>query len=158
MFKQGYSSMGLNVLESFYRQYVSLLLIVLVFSTLGMSASQSSSASDSHQLPSRTPLSDIELENPFSGEGISSDTQEMLRAAGQVLRSHDVSLVITLNMPTQKYGKNRIDSAKALRYLFLVAKQFSEQPAGVVQYALSESEGRTELLALHFIVEEGPNV
>lgn len=149
--------MGLNVSESFYRQYVSLLLIVLVFSTLGMKAAQSPTDPGSHHLPSQIPLSDMELEDPFSGEGMSSDTQDMLRAAGQVLRSHDVSLYITLKMPTQKYGKARIDSTKALRYLLLLGQQFSDQPVGVVNYALSESAGRTAVLALRFTVEERSN-
>lgn len=157
MFKGSCSSIGSNLLESFYRQYVSLLLIVLVFSTVGIGEGHNSTSSGLQKGAESVPLTDLELENPFSEDGISSDTHETLRAARQILRSHDVSLFITLNMPTQKYGKNRIELDQALRYLRLIGKQFFEQPEGVVTYSLVESAERKAVLSLRFTVEGEQN-
>ena len=143
--------------SSFQGQYVSLLLIVLVFTAAGLSQTDRSETKD--PLTNRRTNLGLtkEIDNPFGEHGLSSETKEYLEAVRHILRRHDLEVSLSILMPKRKYGTTRVKPKVGLRQLAMLKQFFPIVPKEAISLSFVEYDGSSPKLVVQLFEQELQN-
>lgn len=128
MGQQDQSAREMSPWAIFQGQYVSLLLIVLVFTLMGVKRTGNTSVTSDALIESPIVGSMKVLDDPFVEGELSTDAKAYLEAVRHVVKNHDVAVSFDLLMPQKKYGQHRIETQRALQYLIILNDFFSNVP------------------------------
>jgi hypothetical protein len=137
MRQQDQSTREMSPWAIFQGQYVSLLLIVLVFTVMGVRRTAYSGVITDVSSELAIVGSMKVLEDPFVEGELSTDAKAYLEAVRQVVKNHDVAVSLNLLMPQKKYGQHLIETQHALQYLIKLNDFFSNVPESATHFSFA---------------------
>lgn len=154
MRQQDQSTREMSPWAIFQGQYVSLLLIVLVFTVMGVRRTVHSGAVADVSSELAIVGSMKLLDDPFVEGELSTDAKAYLEAVRHVVKNHDVSVSLNLLMPQEKYGQHRIEPQRALQYLVRLHEFFSNVPESATYLSFHEDYGTVPRLLVELQRQE----
>lgn len=148
-----------RILKAFYTQYVSVLLIVLVFFVTAFQTKTDMNVQqlDSHKLISESSIGDLRISQLFNGDGSLNEKSAELEALVNLLNSHDLRADLFLTVPALDFEGREPSFLEAVRRADALAQFFRtrEIPLSAFRFTiLRDAERASEDISVKLISEE----
>lgn len=149
-----------RILRAFYTQYVSLLLILLVFFVTAFQTKSDTHTQKEIANPEvrTSPLGGMQIAHPFESNGSLKKENVDLEALANVLRSHDVRADLVLTVPLLDFEGREPSLVYAARQTDALAEFFMrrEIPVNAYRFIIRQKPGApSEDISVQLIPEEG---